>query len=89
MRHYTKRLVAGLAANKGMELHDLVLGTPGLLEWLGQHFTTSSAIIGASNSSVLQLMHGSACQGAPSVGTTLTSTENCLPVQILWRRYWR
>ena len=40
---------AGLAASKGMELHDLVLGTPGLLEWLGQHFTTSSAIIGASN----------------------------------------
>jgi hypothetical protein len=47
-------LVAGLAASKGMELHDLVLGTPGLLEWLGQHFTTSSAIIGAPNSSAIQ-----------------------------------
>jgi hypothetical protein len=43
----TKHSAAGLAASKSMELHDLVLGTPGLLEWLGQHFTTSSAIIGA------------------------------------------
>jgi hypothetical protein len=31
-----------------MELHELVLGTPGLLAWLGQHFTSSSAILGAA-----------------------------------------
>ena len=55
---------AGLAASKGMVLHDLVLSTAGLLEWLGQHITKSHAIIGASyhhSSMCLQLTHMIVC----------------------------
>lgn len=40
---------AGLAARRGVELFDLVMGTPQLLEWLGGIFITRDAILGESD----------------------------------------
>jgi hypothetical protein len=78
-----------------MELHELVLGTPGLLEWLGQHFTTASAIIGASHDPVdcVPLMHITRCAAArfTCLAWYVTSFNSCACscAQTLWHMCWR
>lgn len=43
----SKQSCAALAAHKGVELHDLVVGMPKLLEWLGRVFVSRDALLGA------------------------------------------
>jgi len=43
---------AALAARKGVELHDLIMGMPKLLEWLGRMFISRDGLLGEGSIAV-------------------------------------